>query len=224
MIFAVVAVLLAITSILIAFRTRKIDERLKPKSLVAINMVCLVGVVLMTFVGQLDTGWSDKAYKRAVFEIEALEQVNRLAIPVYDNLANISNNFNPIKNYIYIENAKKENLDAVPLLDEQQENIRKLDSFLRAEQSLTNLQTIATQIISTHSRYNGVMPQNLFAWAGTVLKIRIENMDYYLDPYARNENNLSDSVVSFYELTNSAFTASFEQEAKAVKVILELTK
>ena len=135
--------LLALVSIGITSYTRKKDEKDKPVIFVWGNIVCMAGIVLATAVSQLSNSSDDKVYKKAVLELELLARVNEFTIPVFENYAEIINNFNVVKNYIYQVEAKNMNPDAAPLLEKQMEKMRNQNSFQEASRALKNLKSIA---------------------------------------------------------------------------------
>lgn len=211
--------LLSLISIGITSYTRKINEKDKPVIFVWVNITCMAGVVLVTAVSQLNTSSDDKIYKKAVLELDVLARANEFTIPVFENYAEIFNNFNAVKNYIYQVEAKNANPDAAPLLEEQMRKIREKKSFRDANGALKNLKSIAAQIHSLHLQHGDNVPKELFEWANVVSKIKIETIDQYFDPYARNGNLPSKSVLNFFELSGRAFSVSIGRTRQATETI-----
>lgn len=216
--------LLALFSIVITLYTRKMNEKDKPIIFVWGNAACMVGIVIVTAVGQFNTSTDDKAYKQAVLDLGVLARVNEFIIPVFDNYAEIINNFTPIKNYIYQEQAKSTNPDAVTLIEKQQNRIRAQKSFQVANQALDNLKSIAAKVQSLHMQYGDKVPKEVLEWAGVVSEINLENMDIYFDPYAREGDSPSESVLSFFELSGKAFGVSIGRAKKASETINSIAK
>lgn len=216
--------LLALVSIGITSYTRKKDEKDKPVIFVWGNIVCMAGIVLATAVSQLSNSSDDKVYKKAVLELELLARVNEFTIPVFENYAEIINNFNVVKNYIYQVEAKNMNPDAAPLLEKQMEKMRNQNSFQEASRALKNLKSIAAQIHGLHLQHGDTVPKELIEWAGVVSKIKIETIDQYFDPYARNGNLPSKTVLNFFELSGRAFGVSIGRARQATENIKSVIK
>jgi hypothetical protein len=215
---------MALISIAIASYTRKIDEKKKPAYLVMGNIAFLVGIVIVGAVNQISASADDKAYKKALLEIEVLAKVNEFAIPVFENYADITNNFNSVKNYIYQEQAKTANPNAVTLIERKQEEISTNKSFQKASQALNELKSIAFKLHGLHLQYGSAIPKEVVKWSSIVLKIELENMDQYFDPYAREGGELNESVLNFFDLSGHAFGISIGRARQTSDTIISFLK
>lgn len=224
MVVTIATLLMALTSLVLTSYSRKMDEKEKSNYLVWGNVACLAGIVILNAANQVSSSADDKEYKKAAFELKVLTQVNEFAIPVFENYAAIINNFNPIKNYIYQEQAKAKNLDAVHLIEAQQERIRAQQSFQDAIQALGELKSIALKIQILHTQYENTIPQRVVEWSRIVNKIELEKMDLYFDPYAREDGSHTKSVMNFFELSGNAFGISIGRTRQASETINSLLK
>lgn len=205
MITAIFSAVLALASLLLTIYMRKMEETAKPLFLIGVNSLCLTGIILLNTVSQINSSSESDEYKQTIHELEVLIKVNEFAIPVFQSIKDIINNYDPVQSYIYHEDAKLENPDAVKLLTKQQENIRIKPSFQRAEKALADLHQVALKLKTYEMQFGQMLPKEIVNWSNKVLKINVTNMDEYFDPYAREHGDISESVKSFMEDTGKAF-------------------
>jgi hypothetical protein len=222
MLITVLTLSLALMSLTITFVSRKISEQDKPKYLVWGNVFCLALIVILNSVNQINSSASDKAYKRVVFELEVLSKVNELAMPVFKNYAEITNNFNAIKNYIYQEEAKALNPDAISLIEQQQEKIRAQQSFQDATKALSELKLIARQVHMLNMQYQDTIPSEVIEWAKIIQEVKLVELDLYFDPYARNRDLPEASVISFFQMSTHAFGLCIDRARQASETLNSL--
>ena len=82
----------------------------------------------------------------------------------------------------------------------------------------------AAQIHGLHLQHGDTVPKELIEWAGVVSKIKIETIDQYFDPYARNGNLPSKTVLNFFELSGRAFGVSIGRARQATENIKSVIK
>lgn len=220
----IATVVLALVSLALTSYGRKIDEKEKPLYLVWGNIACLAGIIILNAVSQLNSSNESNKYKENILELEVLSKVNEFAIPVFEKYAIISNNFVSVKNYINVEQAKELNPDAISILERQQEQIKSTKSFQDAKKALEDLKSIAAKIHGLHLQYGSIVPEEIIEWANIVIRMELKGMDYYFDPYAREGDSPSRSVLNFFELSGNAFGLSIGKVRLASESIISQVK
>ncbi|WP_251598747.1 hypothetical protein [Pseudoalteromonas sp. NCCP-2140] len=211
MIIAISSAVLALFSLFLTLFMRKMQETEKPLRYVSLNTACLIGIIVLSAVSQISASKDSEEYKQAVLELEVLAKINEHMIPVNKFIARIINNYDIVQQFISYEHARLANSDASALLIQQQEKITTQPSFQTVKKALAELHDIAATIQSLHMQYPKLVPEETLEWSSVTLKIKMSNLNQYLDPYDRHDGEVSESVIRYIEHTGKAFGVSVKK-------------
>lgn len=184
------------------------QEPEKPTIYVSLNAACLIGIIALSAVSQINASNDSAEYKRAILELDALAKINQYMIPASEQVVRIMNNYEAVQEFIYFENAIKANPEASLLLRQQQGLIVSKPSFIEAKQAIEELKNIAKKVLALSVEYPKLIPEEMVSWSKTTLKIKASNLNHFIDPYARHEGKLSKSATNYMEDTGKAFGVS----------------
>ena len=119
---------------------------------------------------------------------------------------------------------KKLNPDAVLIIEGQQDKIKATRTFQNAQQALEDLKLIAVKIQGLYLQYGNTVPKEIIEWSNIVLKMKLEEMDEYFDPYVREGDSPRNSVSNFFELSGHAFGTSIGRVRIASESIISSVK
>ncbi|MEJ2066131.1 MAG: hypothetical protein P8X74_23110 [Reinekea sp.] len=216
----IVIMILAVSGIILQLITRNTAEKDKSWYVLTFQYLTMISIVVLSAFTQLDTTAKDSAYKKAKLEIEALSKVSQYFFPVMENTIEIQNNFLAVRSYLGYQRAKKENPSYSQHLNWHIDANDQLRSELnQVKKSLKELHHIAVEIVRINGEIEGVIPLETIKWSSETLKINLDNIDDYLDPYAPLGKIPKKSVIEYSVIMGKAYGAVIRNIKEAASVI-----
>ena len=211
---------IALVGIVVQFATRKIKEEKKPGYLVSIQYGTMILIVVLGAYSQYMSSVKEEEYRVAKLKIDVLSNISKQMLPVFEDMITIQNNFITVKNYLSYQKAKK-NFPELPHVVNWRKDVSKkqIAALHSAKNAFHKIQSIAAEIIKLAIEYDELVPQKTLDWASATIKMKFEDIEMYLDPYASVGNLPAVSVISYFKKTGEAFGVVIGQIKLAVHTI-----